>query len=282
MIIIKIVDLHTHSNISDGSLSPEELIHRDIDLSISAIALTDHDTIDGISRAKAAAKEQIEFIPGIELSAFYKDREVHIVGLYINIENEAFYDSISKVALVRDQRNLLMIKNMADHGIDITPEKMFESEGSGILTRANFANYLKNHGYVSSTNEAFKKYLDKGRPFYIPRQQLSPKDAIHMIQLAGGVPILAHPLLYKFTMEQLRQCLRDLKELGLVGMEAYYSRNTGTDTPRMKTLADEFGLIYSGGSDFHGKYKPDIELGIGTGHLRVPYEVLDGIKNARP
>lgn len=273
---MKIIDLHTHSNASDGSLTPEALMIRAASLNLSAIALTDHDTIAGIKAAAIAAESlALKFIPGIELSAYYKDREIHIVGLFIDVENNAFQQQIYSISHAREIRNLEMIEVMQKHGIGITPEIFFAEEGTGILTRANFAGYLLKHGVVSSYQEAFDRYLEKGKPFYIPRKRLTPEAAIEAIHTAGGIAVLAHPLLYKFNEQELDACVSYVKNLGIQAMEVYYSRNHGTVTIRMKTLAKKYGLAYSGGSDFHGECKPDIELGIGTGNLRVPYEILD-------
>lgn len=277
---MKTIDLHTHSKISDGSMQPEELIAYAAAKGLSAVALTDHDTAAGLERAENAALScGIEFIPGIELSAYYAEREVHIVGLFINYRNQAFLEKIHTVSHAREIRNLEMIKIMQAHGIDITSEKLKASEGKGILTRANFAAYLEKTGVVSSYQEAFDRFLEKGKPFYVPRKKLTPKDAIDAILSAGGIPVLAHPLLYKFSDDALDRCVLELKSLGIKALEVYYSRNFGTDTLRMKALADKYGLYYSGGSDFHGTYKPDIDIGTGTGSLVVPYEVLDRLKD---
>ncbi|HIT06093.1 MAG TPA: PHP domain-containing protein [Candidatus Scybalocola faecipullorum] len=276
---MKTVDLHTHSNISDGSMTPEELMRHAAACGLSAVALTDHDTIGGIARARQAALQaHIEFIPGIEFAAYYKDREVHIVGLFINEQTPEFIDAVQQTAADRDARNGAMIQKMREAGIDITLEALHKEEGRGVLTRANFASCLVRRGIVSSNQEAFDKYLGKDKPFYVPRKKLKPEDAIRRIHEAGGIAVLAHPLLYHFTDTQLDQCVCDLKAMGIQALEAYYSKNGLFDTDRMKKLADKYGLYYSGGSDFHGTYKPDIEIGKGRGDLVVPYEVLEKLK----
>lgn len=276
---MKIIDLHTHSNVSDGSLTPAELIKRAISLNISALALTDHDTTDGVAEAAKAANGQIEFIPGIELSASYLDREVHIVGLWVDADNSDFQNQISEVYLARKNRNAQIIERMQKAGIAITDESLRAEEGDGVLTRANFSNYLRRRGIVKSNNEAFERFLNPGRPFFIPRKHLTPQAAIDAIHTAGGVAILAHPLLYHFDDAALDKCAATMKDYGIEGIEVYYSRNVGSDELRVKHLADKYQLLYSGGSDFHGTYKPDIELGKGTGHLVVPYDILEPLKN---
>lgn len=276
---MKIIDLHTHSSVSDGSMTPEELIYHAKNSGLSAVALTDHDTADGIAKAQEAArKADIEFIPGVEFAAYYKDREIHIVGLFIDASNKAFIDAARQTALDRENRNAAMIEKMRDFGVDITLEALKSEEGQGILTRANFAAALVRRNVVSSIDEAFDKYLDKDKPFYIPRKKLSPKAAIERIHEAEGIAVLAHPLLYHFTESELETCVSTLKTMGIEAIEAYYSRNKMFDTSRMKQLADKYGLLYSGGSDFHGTYKPDIEIGHGCGNLCIPYEVLENLK----
>lgn len=276
---MKKIDLHTHSKISDGSMQPEELVAYAASHDLSAIALTDHDTAAGLDRALNAAKDyDIEVIPGIELSAWNGSVEVHIVGLFIDHHHPSFLEQIHVVSHARELRNLEMIDIMQKHGIDITSEKLAASEGSGILTRANFASYLQKIGIVKTYQEAFDKYLEKGKPFYIPRKKLTPEAAITAIKTAGGIPVLAHPLLYKYTDTELDRCVAHLKELGIEALEVYYSRNLGNDTQRMRRLADKYGLAYSGGSDFHGTYKPDIEIGTGTGNLFVCYDILKKLK----
>lgn len=276
---MKTIDLHTHSTVSDGSMTPEELIFHAKAAGLSAVALTDHDTADGLAAAQAAAqKADIEFIPGVEFAAYYNDRELHIVGLFIDAANQTFTDAARQTALDRENRNKAMIEKMRAAGIDITMEALNAEEGGGILTRANFAAALVRRGVVSSIKEAFDRYLDKDKPFYIPRKKLLPKDAIDRIHAAGGIAVLAHPLLYHYTEAELDRCVSTLTSIGIEALEAYYSRNSQFDTSRMKKLADKYGLLYSGGSDFHGTYKPDIEIGRGHGNLYIPYEVLENLK----
>ena len=276
---MKIIDLHTHSNISDGSMTPEDLVFHAKEAGLAAVALTDHDTADGIARGRKAAKAAgIEFIPGIEFAAYYNDKEVHIVGLFIDETNYEFIETTKKIAESREKRNAEMIQKMQAAGIDITLHALYAEEGGGILTRANFAACLMRRGIVASLNEAFEKYLDIGRPFYIPRNKLLPTDVIEQIHNAGGIAILAHPLLYHFDESPLDTCVANLKALGIDGLEAYYSRNKLFDTGHMKTLAKKYQLLLSGGSDFHGSYKPDIQIGRGTGNLIVPYDLLEPLK----
>ena len=273
------IDLHTHSNKSDGTLSPSELVQEAYASGLYAVALTDHDTADGLSEAieswkSLEKKHPFEFIPGIELAVSYMERELHIVGLYLDIESKGFKEALTRLQVNRNARNEKMIARMQAAGIDITMESLCSDQGPGVKTRANFARYLLNHGYIKTIQEGFDKYLDVGKPFYIPREYLSPQDAINLIHCARGLAILAHPLLYHFSLQALEIAVHGLKLMGLDGIEAYYSMNSHYDTVNMKKLAAKNRLILSGGSDFHSSNKPHIKLGLGRGNLYIPEDVL--------
>ena len=274
------IDLHTHSCASDGSLTPSEVMQAAKEAGLTAVALTDHDTIAGVREAmQAAGQLNIECIPGIELSAFYKNLEVHIVGLFLNIDDPKLNKRLEDFRQIRENRNLRMIQKMQEAGIDITMEKLREAEGDAVITRANIARYLLHIGYIQSINEAFDKYLSPGMPFFVQKTGVTPKDAIQAIRDNGGIAILAHPLTYKFTRQELKTCLEELKSYGLQGMETYYSTFSEADHRDMKRLADSYDLLYSGGSDFHGNVKPHIRIGRGMGKLVIPYDVLDTLRS---
>lgn len=276
---MKRIDLHTHSNASDGSMSPTEVMIAAKNAGLSAVALTDHDTIDGVKEALNAAKELgLECIAGTELSAFYKGREVHIVGLFLNIYDRQFQAQLDTFRQIRNARNLQMIEKMQAAGVDISLEKLQSTEKNSVITRAHLARYLFTHGYVHSIAEAFDKYLSPGMPFYVPKTGVSPKACIEAIRENGGIAILAHPLTYKFRPTELIECLQALKGLGLQGMETYYSTFSEADHRSMQRLAKDLGLLASGGSDFHGSVKPNIHIGSGMGRLVIPYDVLEALK----
>ncbi len=273
------IDLHTHSTVSDGSMTPAELIRHAKETGLRAIALTDHDTAAGLPEARAAAaKEGIEFINGVELACLMEKTELHIVGLFIDDTDPAFSEAMTEMQAIRDERNLRMIRLMQEAGVDITPEKLRETEGSGVLTRANFAGYLMKTGFVSSISEAFDRWLGDGKPFYLRRQYITPAYAVSLIKKAGGIPILAHPLIYKIGKETLEKYVAALTECGLEGMEILYGTNSESDDIYSRQLADRFHLKYSGGSDFHGSYKPHIRLGCGKGRMVIPYDILEQLK----
>lgn len=276
------VDLHTHSSASDGSLSPALVMAAAKEEGLRAVALTDHDTMAGIPEAMKAAQDlDIECIPGIELSAVYGDKEVHIVGLFLDEKNPVLAGKLEEFRRIREARNLKMIEKMQLAGVDITMEKLCELEGDGVMTRANLARYLLHIGYISSIKEAFDKYLSPGLPFFVPKTGVTPEDAVRAIRDAGGVAILAHPLIYKFSPKQLERCIELLKDYGLQGIETFYSTYSAADEREMKRIALKHGLAFSGGSDFHGSVKPHIQIGRGMGKLVIPYDVLEGLKNLR-
>ncbi len=277
---MKLIDLHTHSNCSDGTLSPADLVKHAVECNVTAFALTDHDNTDGLAAAfEAAAEMNIELVPGIEFSTEYLGTDIHIVGIDFDWKNKEFQHRIDYYRSERERRNQKMIDKMAADGIDISYGQMAESFGESLWTRAHFAKYLIAKGIVRDINEAFSDYLGDNCKYFIPREKVSPFEVVRLIRQFGGIPILAHPFQYKFSDETLRTLLTKLKECGLLGMEVYYSTHTKENCDYLLDLANEFGLAPSGGSDFHGSNKPDIELGSGKNNLQIPYSILEGLRS---
>ncbi|MCD8130439.1 MAG: PHP domain-containing protein [Lachnospiraceae bacterium] len=287
---MRAVDLHTHSYKSDGSKSPSELVDMAAEIGLSAMALTDHDTTDGVEEAvthaadlRAAGIENVpEIIPGVELSTDKWGCDIHVVGLYIDIHNAALQKSLTDFVFKREKRNELMcdrLRKMA--GFDISYEKLTAAYPGAVLTRAHYATYLIDKGYVKDKKEAFSVYLGEDTPYFVPRDKITPVDAVHLILNAGGIPILAHPMLYKLTEAQLEALVCEMKNAGLVGIEAIYSTYTVEQERYVRRLAQKYDLLLSGGSDYHGDAKPDISLGTGFGKLFVPEELLDILKLRR-
>ncbi|MCH5258930.1 MAG: PHP domain-containing protein [Lachnospiraceae bacterium] len=282
---MKAVDLHTHSNKSDGSYSPTELVDYAIAKGLSAVALTDHDTTDGLAEAIAHAEAltqaglpSIEVIPGIEFSTKQEDKDVHIVGLYIAYDSPAFEAKLQEFVDSRTGRNIKMCRNLREAGIDITYEKLQERNPDAVITRAHYASYLFEEGYVRSRSEAFARYLGDHTKYFVPREKVTPEQAVELILQVGGIPILAHPPLYHMGKERLDRLVSSLKDAGLIGIEAFYSTYTNQDERDMINLADKYDLLLSGGSDFHGANKPNLDLGVGYGKLFVSEEYLTKIK----
>lgn len=279
---MKKIDLHVHSTYSDGTFTPAELVSLAKKADLSAFALTDHDCVDGIEEAILEGnKSDIEVIPGIEISTSYKDKEIHIVGLFIDYKDPVFKSAIGNELDRRKERNLAMIDKFNEAGFPISMEILEEMFPNSVITRAHFASYMVKKGYVKDNTEAFAKYLSDSKPLYVPRIKKGTAEAISLIKEAGGVAILAHPLLYHLTTGELRNLCTELKEHGLVGIESMYSTYKGFDELTVRKLAHEFGLLESGGSDFHGANKPHIKLGSGMGNLMINYDILEQLRSAR-
>lgn len=278
----RIIDLHVHSNASDGTFTPTELISEAKRAGLSAFALTDHDTTAGIAEAvRAAEGSGIELIPGVELSTEYEKTEVHVLGLYIDPENALLQKHMADFRKSRDNRNVVMLEKLRAEGFDITQEALEARFPDAVITRAHIARYLLEKEYIPDMKTAFSKYIGDGCRCYVDRPKVTPIDAVDYIVAAGGTPVLAHPVMYPMSYFQLQRMLREMKAHGLSGMEAIYSENTAADEMVMKRIAREEGLLISGGSDFHGTNKPDIRLGVGRGKLYIPYSILEAIKAQR-
>ena len=279
---MKYVDLHVDSTASDGTFTPKEVVKLAAKAGLSAFALTDHDTVKGVDEAIEAAKKlNLEVIPGVEISTRYKEKEIHIVGLFLDHHNSQLLVGLGNEIDIRNKRNQMLIEKFNEYGFPVTMEKMHEMFPDSVITRAHFASYMAKKGYVKSTLDAFNRYLGEGMPLYVPRDKKSPEEAIKLITSAGGVAILAHPLLYHLTMGELKDLCIMLKDLGLVGIESMYSTYKGFDELSVKNLAKEVGLLESGGSDFHGANKPHIKIGSGMGTLRISSEYMEKLRKAR-
>lgn len=274
-----IIDLHVHSTESDGTFTPEEVVAEAKRAGLSAFALTDHDTFTGVEKALPAARAAgIELIPGIELSTDFHGKEVHIVGLYIDTQNETLRSRTAACRNGRNERNALIVELLQKEGLDITMEALLAENPDCVITRANIARYLYEHGQIKSIREAFDRYIGDHCKCYVNRHLISSADAVALIKEAGGIAVLAHPLLYGLSNANLQKLIDELKPAGLDALEAIYSTYTTGEEQQMKRLARENGLLISGGSDFHGANKPDIALGKGRGHLYIPYSVLETLK----
>lgn len=284
----RIVDLHVHSTESDGTFTPEEVVLAAKEAGLSALALTDHDTASGVRKAQAAAEKcGIELIPGIELSTQYQipsskkeEKEVHVVGLYIDPDNATLQQKTKEFRDCRDSRNEKMVEALQKEGFSITMEALLAENPDSVITRANIARFLYDHGEIKSIQEAFDKYIGDGCKCYVGRFKITPMEAVALIHEAGGIAILAHPLLYHLSSVNLQHLIDDMKAVGLNGIEAIYSTYTTGEEQLVKKIAAGNGLLISGGSDFHGANKPSIKIGTGRGHLYIPYSVLEAIKKA--
>ena len=253
------IDLHTHSHFSDGTFSPTELIEQAESLSMKAIAITDHDTTSGLKEGAAAAKNKnVEFIPGIELSVAHKPGELHILGLGLRNREEA--PILQKINKNRIARNLKIIELMNNQGLNISYNDLKQLT-KGTIGRPHFASWMFSGGYVKNINEAFTKYLARGKPFYLPRETISLEAAIEFIHSCGAYAIVAHPLNIPINFNTLLEKLDQWIALGVDGIEAVHSGTKRNMTKRLLKYGKEKSCMITGGSDSHGKNKPQIKLG---------------------
>ena len=275
------IDLHTHSTCSDGSMTPGELVRHAKASGLSAVALSDHDTADGVREALAAGRAcGIEVIPAIELSA-KSDTETHILGYFIDPDSKTLSEAVDYIRAVRVERIGETCSMLRDLGIDVTLDEVKAVAGGGILCRAHIARIMTDKGYSESPKAAFAKWLNVGCPAYSESQALTDTEAVKLIRDAGGDAYLAHLHLTKKPPEVLDAFAARLASEGLAGIEGYYTDYTPDMEREYRGLARKYGLKLSGGTDFHGTFKPHISIGRGTGGLTIPYAVLDGMKAGR-
>jgi 3',5'-nucleoside bisphosphate phosphatase len=274
------IDLHTHSTASDGSLTPTELIRYSATKRLLAIALTDHDCVDGLDEAVTEGDRLgIEVITAVELSADHSDGTMHILGFFVDRRQQGFCDRLGRLQEARRERNQKIIEKLQALDLKITYDEVVAASGGGQVGRPHYAKVLIQKGYVSSMPEAFERYLKRGAPAYVEKFRFSPRDAIAAIHEAGGVAVLAHPFtLFKESSARLDPLLGMLSEQGLDGMEVIYSTYSEDQSRHYRELAEKYRLLSSGGSDFHGAYKPGIDLGVGQGRLKVPFDLLEPLR----
>ncbi len=273
------IDLHTHSLKSDGAQTPVDVVRTAYTAGLSAMALTDHDNIEGVSEAMAEGERLgIEVIPGVELSA-QSDTELHILGYFIDIHNKRLNEAMAYALRVRDARQEETCRKLNEQGFQITMDELRqEAHGNPVLCRAHFAQIMVRKGYAQSVQQCFADYLSVGCYAYSNRQALTGPEAVSLIKEAGGIAVAAHLHLIKMEDEPLKEYLKTLIPYGLEGIEGYYTDYTPDMERRYRAMAKELGLTISGGTDYHGANKPHITIGQGRGNLEIPYSVLDGLR----
>lgn len=277
-----LIDLHVHSNASDGSLTPTQVADEAMRVGLKAIALTDHDTVDGIPEILSyTANKPLEVIPGIELSCYYNKREIHILGYYVDYQNKGLNDELAKLKQAREARNMRMVEMMQADGIPVTMEKLLHGNPDSVITRAHFARVLVEEQVCKTKDAAFRKYIGVGCKYYLPKPEVTCETAMRILTEYSEAAFLAHPLLYHFGYAQIEALLLYLKSLGLKGVEAYHSSNNVYESDKLRSIAERLGLGISGGSDFHGVVKPNIQMGTGRGNMKIPMRLLEEIKRRR-
>ncbi len=274
------IDLHVHSNISDGSTSPAEVIELAHEAKCTAISLTDHDTFAGIPEATKRAEElDIELVPGIELSCTHERGTMHMLVYFCQDGDSPLGMALTKLQEARLNRNHKLVELMVNDGVDISYEHLVREAGNQGMGRPHFAAILVQQGLARNVDDAFDKFLNVGKKYYINKETFSPKDIILLALQSGGLPVLAHPNTTTDNPVQLSEIVEELTSYGLVGLETYYGRYTPTERMTLLGLARANSLIPTGGSDFHGSYKPDLQIAIGRGDLKVPPDTLDHLKS---
>ena len=279
------IDLHTHSSVSDGSEPPERIVELAHEVGCSAVALTDHDSLAGLARARSRADELgIRLVPGCEVSCVpIAGGGIHVLVYFVDDPTSPLGVELNRLRDDRRSRNLALVERLNELGIPVTLALVAAHAGSDEgIGRPHFAQAMVDVGAVESIDEAFERYLANGGEAYIPKGRLTVADVCGLAVASGGVAVLAHPTTVGLTGDSLAGAVRDMTLAGLGGLEAVYGRYS----PQMRTdlgnLARRFGLVPTGGSDFHGTTKPDLFVGTGTGDLKVPDRVLDQLDVARP
>jgi predicted metal-dependent phosphoesterase TrpH len=276
------IDLHSHSTFSDGSLTPRQLAKRGHDVGLTALALTDHDSTAGLDEFLQACGEfGIVGVPGVEISVDVPSGTMHMLGYFIGLKHKGLESMLARIRGGRDERNAEILKKLNDIGFKLSMDEVDAFAVEDVVGRPHFALAMVKKGYVPSKEAAFDKYLGKGKPGYVDRLRLSPEESMSAIGAAGGVPVLAHPFTLELGKKALRDCVRVLVEKGLKGLEVYYSEHSADQVSQYETLAREFNIVATGGTDFHGQLNPQVELGSGFGNLVVDDNILEELRNAR-
>jgi predicted metal-dependent phosphoesterase TrpH len=278
-----VIDLHTHSTVSDGSERPERIPELAAAAGCAAVALTDHDRLDGVVPAGARAQELgVRFVPGCEISCEAAGT-MHVLIYFVGGGDGPLQDELSRLQQARDDRNRRMLARLSDElGLPVSLEEVEAEAGGAGVGRPHVAAVLVNKGLVGTIQEAFDVWLAKGKPGYVDKVRLRPDEAVRLAAASGGVAVLAHPLSLGLEPSDLESVVAELTGLGLAGIEAIYGRYAPEERRRLAQLARSHDLVVSGGSDYHGAYKPDLDVGRGRGDLHVPDAALAELEARRP
>lgn len=272
---MKRIDLHNHTTASDGTFTPAEAVCNARDLGLAAIAITDHDTPAGIPAALEAGERcGVEVVPGIEVSVDYEGRGIHILGYFIDPAAPSLRRLLDWVAAERRRRNEEIAAAMRADGIRLTLSDLDGGDERQIIGRPHFAAALVTMGYAASIDDAFARFMNRGQPYYRKRSYIPLHEGLDVIRSAGGKPVMAHPLQYRYDEDALLRLIDTLTQGGVVGMECLYSQYTPEESAYLMALARRYGLCVTGGSDFHGTRKP-----IRMGTPEVPYELLETLRS---
>jgi len=277
------IDLHLHTTASDGVLSPSEVVRYAKAKGLQAIAITDHDTIEGCEEGLAEGKRiGFEVIPGIEISAEHSPGSMHILGFFLDIHHPLLNERLRYLQKARAERNPRIVEKLNRLGIDITFEEVLKASGGGQVGRPHFANVLLEKKYVRSFQEAFDRFLKKGAAAYVDKLRFSSREALHFIDEAKGVAVLAHPnTLGVNGYAELEKLILQLVKEGLKGIEVYYPEHSPTEVAQYKSIADRYSLLSTGGTDYHGLEKNGLDIGVGRGEMKLPYSIVENLRAVR-
>jgi len=277
------VDLHIHTTASDGVMSPSEIVRYAKAKGLQAIAITDHDTIEGLEEGLSEGEKiGFEVIPGIEISAEHPPGSMHLLGFFIDIHHPLLNERLEYLQNAREERNPKMVEKLNQLGIKITYDEVVKASGGGQIGRPHFAKVLVEKKYVRSFQEAFDRFLKKGAPAYVEKFRFTPKEALYFINEAKAVAVLGHPnTLGMNGYSELENLLLELIENGLRGIEVYYPEHSPLEIAQFKNLAEKYGLLVTGGTDYHGIEKNGLNIGVGRGEMRLPYSMVEALKATR-
>lgn len=277
------IDLHVHSDASDGTFTPEAITAAAAEKNLSTIALTDHDTIAGLDRAAVACSERgIRFVPGIELEIRFEPGEFHLLGLGLLRPTDEFREALVDLAKKREDRNREMIRLMGEAGIEASYDEVTAFASGKTVGRPHFASFLISRNIVKNREQAFSRFLAKGRPFWAPKAALELADAVRLVVESGGVPVLAHPLSLFVSWGRLGGLVEEFRDLGVAGLEAWHPAAKPRACERLERMAQELDMLVTGGSDFHGDNRPDRKLGLTAGGRTIDERYLKGIPIVEP
>lgn len=278
---MKKIDLHTHTTASDGIYSPSDLIELAINSNLTAMAITDHDSVDGLEEGMYFSKDKdFELIPGIEFSIEYTGGSFHLIGLYIDFHNRELIEVTEKLKRLRGERIIMIVEDLNRYGIDIAIDEISSLTSGRSVGRPHIARILVEKGYADDVNAVFQSYMVKGKPGYVKKEKILVDEAIHIINQAGGISIIAHPVTLNFkTFDNFEKQIQELIVHGLDGIEVFSSMHTHEEILEFYRIANKYNLIISGGSDFHGDKEK--ELGIYIDGEPIPHYILDNLEKYR-
>ena len=269
------IDLHTHTTFSDGSLTPTELVEEATALGLTAVAVTDHDTVDGLPEALAAGERLgIRVVPGVEINLEHERVTMDLLGYFLGGRpSEALKAELAELRVYRDERNARILERLAELGYALEADDLAAAE-NGAVGRPHIGEALVRRGYAASIAEAFERFLRRGAPAWVDRRRLSLGVAMRLLRASGGLPVLAHPGIIRSDAAGLEHIVRDAARLGMAGIECYYPLHDEATVAHCLALADKYALVPTGGSDYHGSMKPDARLGVGSAGLPLPDDLL--------